>query len=296
MGEDLYEHSQAVRELFEAAQAVVDFSLTDTIFRGSEDDLKQTDVAQVAITLINMSAAAVLQERGIKPDALAGFSLGEYAALAAAGVISTEDVFRLVKARGQIMAEESAALTDEHGSPGMAAVIGIDPLKVQAALDGRSDVFAANMNSPKQTVISGTSHGLSAAKDILKEAGARRIIPLKVSGPFHSPLLEKARERMADFLDGITFSDPKIPVYSNVTASQIRTGIEARELCLRHMVSPVQWVEEQKNLLAAGMTRFVEAGPGKVLCGLLEVYVTSSGQEGISVVPAGTLEAIEQIR
>lgn len=296
MGEDLYKHSQAVRDLFEAAQAVLDFSLTDTIFHGSEDELKQTDVAQVAITLINMSAAAVLQERGIKPDALAGFSLGEYAALAAADVISVGDVFRLVKARGQIMAEESAALVDEQGSPGMAAVIGIDPLKVQAALEGRSDVFAANMNSPTQTVISGTASGLTAARDILKEAGARRVIPLKVSGPFHSSLLEKARQRMAAFLDGVNFSDPKIPVYSNVTAGQIVTATEARELCLKHMVSPVLWVEEQKNLLAAGITRFMEVGPGKVLCGLFEAYTNSCSQVGVSAVPAGTLDAIEQIR
>ncbi|MFW6362922.1 MAG: ACP S-malonyltransferase [Spirochaeta sp.] len=143
MGQDLYEKSPAVRELFAAAQEAVDFPVKETLFNGSEEDLKRTDITQVAITLVNLSAAALLRENGIQPDAVAGFSLGEYAALVTAGVIQPEDVFPLVKARGEIMAEESAGLIDAGGAPGMAAVIGLPPDKVVEALAGRTDVFAA---------------------------------------------------------------------------------------------------------------------------------------------------------
>ncbi|AFG36355.1 ACP S-malonyltransferase [Spirochaeta africana] len=295
MGQDLYQESAAVRELFAAAQDTVDFPVADTLFQGSEDDLKRTDITQVAITLVNLSAAAVLRDRGILPDAVAGFSLGEYAALVTAGVLRLQDVFPLVKARGEIMAEESRMLADAAGAPGMAAVIGLAPEAVTAALAGRDDVFPANLNSPKQTVISGTAAGLEAARDLLKEAGARRIIVLKVSGPFHSPLMQPARDRIAGLVADLPFHDPQLPLYSNVTGRPIPSGEDAKRLCLEHITSPVRWVEEQTALLQDGCERFLEVGPGSVLGGLMQGLLKDFPQEGIEVQAAGTIDEITSI-
>lgn len=295
MGQDLYQASAAVRELFEAAQQAVSFPVCDTLFSGSDEDLKRTDITQVAVTLINLSAAAVLKERGVEPDAVAGFSLGEYAALVIAGVLKPEDIFPLVKVRGEIMAEESQALVDESGSPGMAAVIGIAPEAVSEALQGRSDVFSANLNSPLQTVVSGTAQGLAEAQTLLKEAGARRVIRLKVSGPFHSPLLQRAKERIAEHIADLQFSDPRLPLFSNVTGKQIASGDEAKKLCLDHVISPVRWVDEERNLMEYGITRFIEAGPGAVLGGLMEGLLKKEPHEGVRVASAGTMESIEAV-
>lgn len=295
MGQDLYEGFPAVQELFAAAQDAVDFPVQATLFSGSEEDLKRTDITQVAVTLVNLSAAAVLQAHGITPDAVAGFSLGEYAALATAGVLRLEDVFPLAKLRGEIMAEEAAKLADGDGAPGMAAVIGIGPDQVAEALQGRSDVFPANLNSPKQTVISGTATGLASAQGLLKSAGARRVITLKVSGPFHSPLMQSARERLAEHVNALPFADPQIPLFSNVTGQRITSGSEAQRLCMEHITSPVRWVDEERSLLQFGITRFLETGPGSVLTGLLQGLLKAEPQEGIQALPAGTQTDIEQV-
>ncbi len=187
MGKDLWETSSAVKDLFQLASDTTGVNLTKLIFEGTEDDLKATDRQQIAITVVNLSAATVLREHGVRPDAVAGFSLGEFAALHEAGVVSLKDAIRIVRARGEIFERVSRSLDSPAGSPGMAAVVGLDFDKLTAALKGIDGIYPANYNSPTQIAISGTAKGLDAAEAALKAAGARRFIRLKVSGPFHSP-------------------------------------------------------------------------------------------------------------
>ena len=203
-----------------------------------------------------------------------GFSLGEYAALCEAGVIRFEDVFSIVKIRGEIMEKAARALDSGSGAPGMAAVLGLPAEKVASTIGQMtgSDVYLSNYNSPTQVVVSGTAEGLAKAEAALKAAGAKRCVRLQVSGPFHSPLMEQARVDFAAALRPYAFSDPRIPVYSNVTGGMIRTGAEAKELCARQLVSAVQWVAVEQALLADGFERFFESGPGTVLGGLMRSF------------------------
>ncbi len=291
MGRDLWEHSQAVKTIVDQASQSTGIDLKDLLWNASEDDLKNTDKAQIAITTVNLASAAVLEESGLECDGVAGFSLGEYAALQLAGVFSVEDLFAIVKARGDAMAEASNALRTDSGQPGMAAVLGLDYDTVDELCKNRlTDVYIANYNSPNQIVVSATAEGLSSAESVFKEAGARRVIPLKVSGPFHSPLMVKAKERFAEYLSSYTFSDPKVPIYSNVTGKRISGGTEAKELCVQQIVSAVRWVDDEKAIVADGFNRVIEAGPGKVLAGLWK----SVGGE-IPCLPAGTVEQIAEL-
>jgi len=206
MGKDLFEEHAEVREIFEIASDRAGFDLAELVFRGTEDDLKATDRSQVAITAVNLGARRVLAARGIESVAAAGFSLGEYAALVDGGILEEADALALVVERGRIMESVSRSLDSADGSPGMAAVLGIDVDAIEQALAGAGigDVYPANLNSPVQTVLSGTAAGLEAAAPVLKEAGARRFVPLKVSGPFHSPLMEPAREQFSVVLADVT--------------------------------------------------------------------------------------------
>ncbi len=270
MGRDLWESTPAVRELFRKAGDLVGMDLEKLVFEGSEEDLRATDKTQIAVTVVNLAAAEAAKARGILPDGCAGFSLGEYAALTEAGILAVEDVFPLVKARGLFMEQASRALDSGDGAPGMAAVIGLSHDDLVRAIRERQlpDVFVANYNSPNQIVISGTAAGLSRAETELKEAGARRVIRLKVSGPFHSPLLSAAREQFAARLAEVPFREPRLPVYSNVTGKAIRTGSEARSLCAEQIVSTVRWVDVETAIVNDGFGRVLETGPGSVLCGL----------------------------
>ena len=289
MGRDLWEKSAAVKALFRLASGVMGRDMETLLFEGSADDLKATDKAQGAITLANLAAAAFLRERGIVPAAAAGFSLGEYAALAAAGVLGEEAVFSLVKIRGELMEKASRALDTQAGRAGMMAVMGLDFPEVERALGdaGIKDAFAANYNSPAQTVVSGTAEALAAAEAALKAAGARRCIRLAVSGPFHCPLLGEAREGFAAELRGCDFADPNITVYSNVTGKAIETGEEARRLAVEQITRPVLWAAIEKNILAAGCERVLEVGPGTVLAGLWKAVCGEP-----PCLPAGSAEAI----
>jgi [acyl-carrier-protein] S-malonyltransferase len=226
----------------------------------------------------------------VKPEGAAGFSLGEYAALYEAGVIRLEDLFPIVQARGNLMEKASRNLDSATGNPGMAAVIGLDYDGVKKALSGLEGVYLANYNSPTQIVVSGTFDGLERAEPVFEEAGARRFIPLKVSGPFHSPLLEEARAGLEEELAKYEFSDPTIPVFANVTGQRIESGTQAKELCVKQVVSSVRWVDEINSILSAGFDRFVEAGPGTVLAGLLKKI----SKETLCL-PAGKLEEIEKV-
>ena len=291
MGKDLWEESKEVKELFELASDSVKMNLNKLLFNSTEEDLKATDKTQIAITLVNLSAGMILKNRGIIPDCAAGFSLGEYSALYEAGVITLEDIFPIVKARGIIMEEESRALDSPDGNPGMAAVIGLDYEKVNDCMQDIEGVYIANYNSPVQLVIAGTNSGINTAEEACKASGARRVIRLKVSGPFHSPLLTKASERLKDVLENYNFTDPKIPVYSNVTGNQIIKGADAKELCVKQVISTVKWVDVEKNLVQHDYSHYYEVGPGSVLSGLWRSFT-----KDISCSPAGKLENINKIK
>jgi [acyl-carrier-protein] S-malonyltransferase len=297
MGKDLYEESPAVRALFDRASERSGFDCAGLIFEGSEEDLKATDNTQIAITLVNLSVSIVLKERGITPAGTAGFSLGEYAAFVEAGILSVDDVFPVVRARGRYM-EEAGRLHDSGGiSSGMAAVIGLAYDEVCAAVkeSGRDDLYPAIWNSPVQTVVAGTGEALAEAARVMKDAGAKRVIPLKVSGPFHTPLMQQARDSFEEVLNGVRFEDPRIPVYSNVTGQRVVRGEDARRLCLDQLVSPVVWLEEEAAVHSDGYDAVLEVGPGTVLAGLWKNYPGSTDLPAIPCHAAGTLEAIGQL-
>jgi len=274
MGKDLYDESEKVRELLALADKTTKMDLRGLLFEGSEEELMKTENTQVAITLVNLSVAAALEEKGIRAFGAAGFSLGEYSALVYCGVLEVKEVFSLVKLRGQLMNEAAQALDLSAGAPGMAAVMGLSPEEVDQALSQGAvqGVWGANYNSPVQVVISGTAPGLEQAGKILKEAGAKRVLPLKVSGPFHSPLLEKAAQGLAQELKKVPFADPKLALYSNVTGKKVLSGEEAKKLAVEQVISPVRWTDEEGLLIQEGYERIIEAGPGTVLTGLWKKF------------------------
>jgi len=289
MARDLWENVSAVKDLFAKASDASGVDAEKLLFESSEDDLKATDKTQIAITLANLAASLALKETGVRVQGCAGFSLGEYAALCEAGVIRLQDVFPIVKIRGLLMEKACRSLDGEAGAPGMAAVLGLAAEKVAAIIEPLSaaGIFIANHNSPSQMVVSGTAAGLAVAEKSLKEAGARRFHRLSVSGPFHSPLLVEARKAFDDALASYAFSDPKIPVYSNVTGRAITSGNEARGLCAQQVVSPVRWVAVEQSLFEDGFDTFFEAGPGTVLTGLMRAL-----QPQAVCYPVGTLQGI----
>ena len=289
MGRDLWDYSDKIKKLFSTASESSGMDLEKLLFHGTEEDLKPTDKTQLAITLVNIASALLLRERGIESDLCAGFSLGEISALWDAGVISTETVFPLVRERGLIMEKISRSLDSPAGAPGMAAVVGLDYDAVEAVIKNENleNVFIANYNSPSQIVISGTHSSLEKAEDLLKNAGARRYIRLKVSGPFHCPLMKEAEAEYAEALKKYTFNDPVKKVFSNVTGSVITSGAVAKQLCSKQLTSAVLWVTEEKALFGEGIEKCYEAGPGSVLGGLWK----AAGGE-IPCLPAGKVEEI----
>jgi len=292
MGKDLWEASDKVKELFRQASAASGMDLNRLLFEGSEEELKATDKTQVAVTLVNVAAGLACRERGLEPAGFAGFSLGEYTALYEAGVLRLEDLFPIVKTRGILMEKASRGADTAGGRAGMAAVIGLgyaEAAKALETLQGQQ-VCLANYSSPTQVVLSGTAEGLAAAEAAFDAAGARRFIVLKVSGPFHSPLLEDARRGLEEALASVPFSDPRLPVYSNVTGKLIGSGEEARRLCVRQVVSTVRWVDEEQSILADGFQRCLEVGPGSVLGGLWKALTKE-----VPCLPAGKKEEIARI-
>ena len=295
--------SNAVKTLFDTASEILGKDVKEML-QSDTDTLKRTDISQPAITAANLAAVAFLSEKGFSPAACAGFSLGEYVALVCAGVIDTADCFRLVKARGQAMqktadrlreeAQQSSA-DDDSAAPGMAAIVGLAPEKVEELITqwtaaGLKDLYAANINSSKQLVVSGTAAALAEAQIRFKEAGAKRAIRLQVAGPFHSPLMAEAAKEFAPVLEVIAFKDPVIPVFSNVTGRQITSGDEAKKFALLQITSPVRWVEEQAAIAASGIKVCFETGPGSVLQGLWREV-----KNDIPVFAAGTIKNIEEL-
>jgi len=296
--------SAAVKALFDSASEIFGKD-AKALLESEAEVLKRTEVSQPAITLTNLSAAAYLAEKGISPAGCAGFSLGEYAALAVAGVITKEDCFLLVNERGKAMQaavdemEARGTAADGKNIPGMAAVMGLEPVKVEALIaewkaagnPAIQEIYAANINSPKQTVVGGTAEALAAAEALFSAAGARRYMRLQVNCPFHTPLLAGAAAQFQPFLDKVQFSDPKVPVFSNVSGKQVSSGEEAKKLALAQITNPVRWFEELLSIAASGgIDCLLEVGPGKVLQGLWK----DSGSS-IPCHIAGTVEDIESL-
>ena len=264
MGKDLYESNAKAKELFDKANEVLGFNITELMFNGTEDDLKQTKVTQPAVFLHSVILALTMGDE-FKPDMVAGHSLGEFSALVAAGVLPFEQGLRLVETRALAMQKACEA------SPStMAAIIGMDDAKVEeicASIDGVC--IPANYNSPGQVVISGTFEAIEAACAKFKEAGAKRALPLKVGGAFHSPLMEPAREELAKAIHEADFSAPICPIYQDVDAKPHTDPAEIKENLIKQLTAPVRWSQIMANMVNDGMTEAVEVGPGKVLRGLI---------------------------
>lgn len=264
MGKDLYDNNAQAKELFEKANEVLGFRITDLMFEGTEDDLKQTKVTQPAVFLHSVILALTMGDE-FKPDMVAGHSLGEFSALVAAGALPFEQGLKLVEARALAMQKACEAAPST-----MAAIIGLPDEKVEeicATIDGVC--VPANYNCPGQVVISGEIAAIEAACEIFKEAGARRALPLKVGGAFHSPLMEPARAELAEAIEAAEFSVPVCPIYQDVDAKPHTDPAEIKANLLQQLTAPVRWSHIVANMVADGMTEAEELGPGKVLQGLI---------------------------
>lgn len=265
MGKDLYDNSPIAKELFENANQILGFRITDLMFAGTDEDLKQTKVTQPAIFLHSVILAKVLGN-DFKPDMVAGHSLGEFSALVAAGALSFDDGLRLVSARAMAM-QKACELEPST----MAAVLGLDDMKVEEICASINEVVvAANYNCPGQLVISGSVKGIELACEKLKEAGAKRALKLAVSGAFHSPFMEPARQELEAAINSTPFSKPICPIYQNVTAKPTTNPEEIKTNLIAQLTSPVRWTQTVQNMIADGATEFVELGPGNVLQGLIK--------------------------
>ena len=263
MGKDLYESNEQARELFEKANEILGFRITDIMFEGTADDLKQTKVTQPAVFLHSVISAIVL---GVEPEMVAGHSLGEFSALVVAKALSFEDGLRLVAARA--MAMQKAC---EMNPSVMAAVLGLPDEKVEevcAQIDGV--VVPANYNCPGQLVISGANEAIDAACEKMKEAGAKRALKLPVGGAFHSPLMEPARVELEAAIRATTYHKPICPVYQNVDAKPYTDPEELKRNSIAQLTGPVRWTQTVQNMVADGATSFRELGPGTVLQGLIK--------------------------
>lgn len=278
MGKDLYDNFPKAKELFNQANEILGFNITDIIFNGTDEDLKQTKVTQPAVFLHSVIRAICLGD-DFKPDMVAGHSLGEFSALVAAGVLSFEDGLRLVSKRALAM---QAACELQPST--MAAVLGLEDEKVVEVLKTISDevVVAANFNCPGQLVISGSIAGVEQACEALKNAGAKRALPLKVGGAFHSPLMEPAREELAKAIEETNFSSPKCPIYQNVVAHAVTEPQEIKKNLIAQLTAPVRWTECVRAMISDGATLFTEVGPGTVLQGLVKKIDSSISAESIA--------------
>ncbi|CAD0002590.1 ACP S-malonyltransferase [Flavobacterium salmonis] len=264
MGKDLYETSPLAKELFEKANEILGFRITDIMFEGTAEELKETKVTQPAVFLHSVILAKTLGE-DFKPEMVAGHSLGEFSALVANGALSFEDGLKLVSQRALAM-QKACEITPST----MAAVLGLADNVVEevcASIDGI--VVAANYNCPGQLVISGETSAVEKACEAMKAAGAKRALILPVGGAFHSPMMEPAREELAAAIEATTFSAPICPVYQNVTASAVSDANEIKKNLIIQLTAPVKWTQSVQQMIADGATLFTEVGPGKVLAGLI---------------------------
>lgn len=268
MGKDLYDRFPEARQVFDAADSILRFPLSKLCFEGPEEELVLTANTQPALFTTSIACLRLLEKHGIEPDVTAGHSIGEYAALVAAGVLEFEDALPLVRKRGELMQEAG------RWRPGtMAAIIGLDADEVEVVCSRAGDagiVDIANYNSPGQVVISGEVKAVEAASQYAKEAGARKVIPLSVSGAFHSRLMSDAAERLAVELNHACFDNAIIPVVANVTADYVYEADDIRDCLERQIAGSVRWEESVARMVDDGVTLFVELGAGKVLSGLIK--------------------------
>ena len=269
MGRDLADKFAVARQTFEEADDALGFSISKLCFEGPDDQLKLTEFQQPAICTVSVAALRVLAEKGVTPPLVAGHSLGEYAANVAAGSLPFADAVRTVRQRGKFMQEAVP-----QGKGAMAAVLGLSSEETaracgHAAAETQSVVSAANFNSPEQTVISGDAPSVERAAALCKERGAKRVVMLQVSAPFHCALMQPAQDRLAELLRAIDFAAPRIPVTVNVDAKLVSEPAALRDALIRQVTGAVRWVESVRLLIAQGPTAFVEVGPGKVLSGLM---------------------------
>lgn len=288
MGRDLYENFTEAREVFNAAGEAQGLDIRELCFEGPEDELKMTVNAQPAILTVSMACYEVLKSRVMAPDMAAGHSLGEYSALCCAGVLNFTDAVRLVRLRGQFMQEAVP-----RGAGGMAAVLGLEANRVVEACreaSARGVVQAANLNSPGQVVIAGDMPALEEACRLCREAGAKKCVPLSVSAPFHSTLMEPAGARLAIPLKEMDVRETTVPVVSNVTASWHQGADAVRELLVKQVYNPVRWEECVRFMVEQGARTFVEVGPGKVLSGLVKKI--AKGIEVVNMEDSASLEKV----
>ena len=284
MGKDFYEKYEESREIFDKASELLGFDMKELCFE-NEKDINITEYTQPALLTVSVAILRVLEQKGIRPDVCAGLSLGEYCAMVASEVMSFEDAVKTVRQRGILM-QEAVPL----GVGAMCAVLGLDGETVNKVCQGVDDVYVANYNCPGQIVISGKAEAVEHASGLLKEAGAKRCMMLNVSGPFHSPLLREAGDKLAEVLKDVKLNDGfTIPYVTNVTAEYVNTTEEIRELLRKQVSSSVMWQQSVENMIAKGVDTFVEIGPGKTLAGFMKRI-----NKEVRMVNIGSVEDLEK--
>lgn len=263
MGQDFYEQTETGKRIFDKATELMGFSMTQLCFE-ENDRLDITEYTQAAMVTASIAMMRVLEENGIKPDVAAGLSLGEYCALAAAGVMSDEDAIRTVRQRGILMQEAVPV-----GEGAMAAILALDAAAIEEVTGAMEGVWIANYNCPGQIVISGEKAAVEEACEKLKAAGAKRAVMLNVSGPFHSGMLADAGEKLGEVLSQVELHEPQIPYVANVTAQYVKSAAEVKELLTRQVSSSVRWQQSVEAMIADGVDTFIEIGPGKTLAGFM---------------------------
>ncbi len=278
MGKDLYEKSALAKELFEKANDILGYRITDIMFEGTDEDLRQTKVTQPAVFLHSVISAFCMEDN-FKPEMTAGHSLGEFSALVAAGALSFEDGLKLVYARAMAMQKACEAEPST-----MAAIIALSDEKVEEICNSINDEIcvAANYNCPGQVVISGSIAGIEKACELMKAAGAKRALPLKVGGAFHSPLMNPAKVELEAAINSTEFHAPKCSVYQNVNALSQRDPVQIKKNLIAQLTAPVRWTQTVKNMIADGATDFTECGPGAVLQGLIKKIDSTAIAHGIA--------------
>ena len=284
MGKDFYEQSETVRKVIDKATELLDIDMKALCFE-ENDKLDQTEYTQAALVTVCLAMEHVLRERGLKADVTAGLSLGEYCAIASAGGMTTEDAITTVRKRGILMQN---AVPGGKGS--MAAVLGMTGEAIEKVVDEIDGVTIANYNCPGQIVITGWKESVEKASEALKEAGAKRVLPLNVSGPFHSPMLTEAGKELGKVLENVELSPLEIPYVTNVTAEYVRDISETKELLAKQVASSVRWQQSVENMIADGVDTFVEIGPGRTLAGFMRKI-----NRDVKVYNVGTWEDVDKV-
>lgn len=288
MGQDFYENSASAKAVYDMASEVLkdnmDIDMKDLCFH-ENDKLDLTEYTQAALVTTCLAMTKPLVEAGIRPDVTAGLSLGEYCAIAAAGGMKDEDAIHLVRKRGLLMQNTVPA-----GEGAMCAIMGMTGEEIEAVTDGKEGVSVANYNCPGQIVITGETKAVEAAAEKLKEAGAKRAVMLNVSGPFHSPMLKKAGEELAQVLESVELSPLDVPYVTNVTAQQVTDISQTKELLAEQVSSSVRWQQSMENLIADGVDTFIEIGPGRTLAGFMRKI-----SRDVTVYNVGTWADVEKV-